>query len=269
MRNAIVKDLVILLIIFGFIWGIISFFPIFPEKLELLSVEREQELGEAYLELLMKTSDFTEFESEMVDSVVGVVGTHLKEALEDSDYDYSFLILDDQMINAFTLPGGNIIITTGLLEFCDTAEELASVIAHEMGHAEMRHVVSRLIKELGIAILSSGDQFVMGEVTRIITSTGFDREQEQDADEFACALLEDAYIEPRTLATFFRKLKEEENNELLEKFEIVSTHPNFTSRIRNVLEYAPSEDFEALPLAIDWEAVQQQVLRGENGHQDQ
>lgn len=259
MRKAILRDLVILLLIFGFIWGIISFFPIFPEKIELLSIEREQELGEAYLDMVMKTSDFKEFESATVDSIVGLVGDHLKNALDDSEYDYSFLILDDKMINAFTLPGGNIIITTGLLGFCDSAEELASVVAHEMGHAEMRHVVSRLIKELGIAILSSGDQFVMGEVTRIITSTGFDRDQERAADQFSYELLEAANIEPRTLATFFRKLRDDQENPMLEKFEIVSTHPNFTSRIKEALEYVPASDFEEIPLGINWEEVKAEI----------
>jgi len=163
------------------------------------------------------------------------------------------------MINAFTLPGANILITTGLVEFAGSAEELAAVIAHEMAHVEERHVVTRLVKELGIAVLTSGDQFVVGELTRIMASTGFDRGQEEEADRFACALLEDAYIEPRTLATFFRKLKEEKDNALLEKFEIVSTHPNFTSRIRYVLEYVPDEDFEAVLIVMDWEEVQKLV----------
>lgn len=269
MRKSILRDLVILLVVFGCIWGIISFFPLFPEKVELLSIEKEQELGARYLEMLMKDPGFTVVEPEEVTAAVEAIGRRLEDALEDSEYTYNYVVVEDQMINAFTLPGANLLVTTGLIRFAGSAEELAAVLAHEMAHVEKRHVVTRLVKELGIAVLTSGDQFVVGEVTRIMASTGFDRGQEQDADEFACALLEDAQIEPRTLATFFRKLKEEENNALLEKFEIVSTHPNFTSRIRNVLEYAPADDFAAVPLAIDWEEVQQQVLRRENGSQDE
>ncbi|MEX0987254.1 MAG: M48 family metallopeptidase [Bacteroidales bacterium] len=259
MRKSIIRDLVILLVIFGFIWGIISFFPIFPEKVELLSIEREQELGEKYLEMLLKASEFSELESDSVNLVINRIGDQLEEALGESDYDYKYLVVEEKMINAFTLPGGNIIITTGLIKYCETGEELASVIAHEMGHVEERHVVARLVKELGLAILTSGDQFVLGEVTRIITSTGFDRGQEKDADLFACELLEKAGIEPRTLATFFRKLRDNNDNELLEKFEIVSSHPNFTSRIRHVLEYIPDEDFEEVPLEFDWEKVKSWV----------
>lgn len=269
MRKSILRDLVILLVVFGCIWGIISFFPLFPEKVELLNIEKEQELGARYLEMLLKDPGFKVVDSEEVPAAVEAIGRRLEDALEDSEYDYNYVVVEDKMINAFTLPGANLLVTTGLIGFAGSAEELAAVIAHEMAHVEKRHVVTRLVKELGISILTSGDQFVVGEVTRIMASTGFDRGQEQDADEFACALLEDAQIEPRTLATFFRKLKEEENNALLEKFEIVSTHPNFTSRIRNVLEYAPAEEFAAVPLAIDWEEVQQQVLRIDNGSQQE
>ncbi|MDF1570867.1 MAG: M48 family metallopeptidase [Bacteroidales bacterium] len=263
MRTSIIRDLAILLVIFGCIWGIISFFPLFPEKVELLSIEKEQKLGETYLEILMKSADFREVESEEVQSAVESIGLRLENALEDSEYTYNYVVVEDEMINAFTLPGANILVTTGLIGFSGSAEELAAVIAHEMAHVEMRHVVTRLAKELGISVLTSGDQFVVGELTRIMASTGFDRGQEQDADEFACALLEDAQIEPRTLAVFFRKLKEEQDNTLLEKFEIVSTHPNFTSRIRYVLEYVPGEDFEAVPLEMEWEGVQDQLQNQE------
>jgi predicted Zn-dependent protease len=129
-------------------------------------------------------------------------------------------------------------------------------MAHEMGHVEERHVVSRLIKELGIDILTSGDQYVLGEVTGLLTSTSFDRKQEEEADRFAAELLERSSIEPRTLATFFRKLEEESDNELMKHFEIISTHPNFSSRIREALSYEPADDFEALPIDLDWEGIQ-------------
>ncbi len=242
----------ILLVVFGSIWGIIFIFPVFPEKVELLGIEKEQNLGETFMEILMKTPDFKVVESSEIEAAVEAIGHRLEGALEDSEYSYNYIVVEDEMINAFTLPGAHILITTGLISFAGSAEELAAVIAHEMAHVEMRHVVTRLVKELGISVLTSGDQFVVGEVTRIMASTGFDRSQERDADEFACTLLENAQIEPRTLATFFRKLKEDQDNELLEKFEIVSTHPNFTSRIRYVLEYVPEEDFIEVPLEVDW-----------------
>jgi predicted Zn-dependent protease len=100
---------------------------------------------------------------------------------------------------------------------------------------------------------------VIGELTELITSTSFDRKQEEEADLFAANLLESAAIEPRTLATLFRKLEKEMDNELMKHFEIISTHPNFRSRIREALSFMPSEDFEVDPIELDWEEIRSKL----------
>lgn len=244
----------ILLGIFGLIWLAASLFK-YPKDPKLLSVETEEQLGEVYVDLILKNPMFRELENGKVDSAIMVIGDRLKEGLEQTEYQYDFVVFDSDMINAFTLPGGYILISTGLIGFCDSPEELASVMAHEMGHVEERHVISRLIKELGIDILTSGDPYVIGEVTALLTSTGFDRKQEEAADLFATRLLEGSHIEPRTLATLFRKLEEDTGNKLLEHFEIISTHPNFRSRIREALSYSPGDNFEAVPFEMDWDRI--------------
>ena len=258
MRQTILRDLLVLLGVFGLIWLVFSLFS-YPEDPQLLSVEKEEKMGEAYLNLVLLNPMFGEFENRKVDSAVRVIGGRLQEGLEDSEYDYRFLVFENEMINAFTLPGGNILISTGLIEFCDTPEELAAVIAHEMGHVEERHVLTRLVKELGIDILTSGDQYVIGEVTGLLTSTSFDRKQEEEADLFAAQLLENSGIEPRTLATLFRKLEEETDNELMKQFEIISTHPDFRSRIREALSYDLDSDFEAEAIELDWGAIRNEL----------
>jgi len=254
MQKSILRDLLVLLGVFGLIWLVFSLFS-YPEDPHLLSIEKEERLGETYVDLILLNPMFGEFENSQVDSAIRVIGDRLIDGLQDSEYNYRFIVFESEMINAFTVPGGNILISTGLIGFCDTPEELASVMAHEMGHAEERHVVSRLIKELGIEILTSGDQYVLGEVTGLLTSTSFDRKQEEEADRFAAHLLERSSIEPRTLATLFRKLEEETDNELLKHFEVISTHPNFSSRIREALSYKPGDDFEALPVDLDWDEI--------------
>jgi len=258
MKGKIIRDLLILLGVFGLIWLIFSLFT-YPEDPSLLSVEREQKLGESYLDLVLLNPMFGEFDNPSVDSTVDLIGERLIGGLEDSQYTYNFLVVESEMINAFTVPGGNILISTGLISFCDTPEELASVMAHEMGHVEKRHVIARLVKELGMEILSSGDPYVIGEVTSLLTSSSFDRKQEEAADLFAAQLLEKSSIEPRTLATFFRKLEEETDNELMEHFEMISTHPNFRSRIREALSYVPAEGFEAESFELDWEAMKSEL----------
>jgi predicted Zn-dependent protease len=258
MQRSILRDLLVLLGVFGLIWLVFSLLS-YPEEPHLLSIQKEEKLGEAYLDMILLNPTFKEFENGLVDSAVNVIGDRLKAGLHETEYSYRFVVFENEMINAFTVPGGNILISTGLIGFCDTPEELASVMAHEMGHVEKRHVVSRLVKELGIEILTSGDQYVIGEVTGLLTSTSFDRKQEEEADRFASQLLEKSAIEPRILATLFRKLEKEADNELMDHFEIISTHPNFTSRIREALSYEPGEDFKALPVELDWEGIKAEL----------
>jgi predicted Zn-dependent protease len=254
MQRTILRDLLILLGVFGLIWLVFSLFS-YPDDPQLISKQREQQLGESYLNLILLNPMFEELKIGAVDSAVSVIAGRLEDGLENSEYEYNFVVFDSEMINAFTVPGGNILISSALITFCDTPEELAAVLAHEMGHVERRHVISRLMKEMGIEILTSGEQFVLGEVTRMISSTSFDRKQEEEADLFATQLLESAAIEPRTLATFFRKLEEETNWDLLQDFEIVSTHPNLSSRIREALLYKPAEDFRAERIELEWEEI--------------
>ena len=258
MQRTILKDLLILLGVFGLIWLVFSLFS-YPHDPQLISKQREEQLGNAYMELILLNPMFEELNINRVDSAVRVIGKRLTDAMEDSDYDYQFVVFGNEMINAFTVPGGNILISSALIAFCDTPEELAAVMAHEMGHVEKRHVISRLVKELGIEILTSGDQFVLGEISGIISSTSFDRKQEEEADLFAAQLLESAAIEPRTLATFFRKLEQETDGKLLEDFEIVSTHPNFSSRIREALNYKPAESFQADKIEMEWEEIRAEL----------
>src|SRR5690606_24136018 len=115
----------------------------------------------------------------------------------------------NESVNAFALPGGNIVILSGLLEFSENPEEVAAVLAHEMAHVEKRHVVDRLLKEFGMqvvfGVLTGGDLVVLSEISRTVTSTFFDRRQEEEADEFALELLHRCNISPRALGTLFRR----------------------------------------------------------------
>ena len=96
--------------------------------------------------------------------------------MDSTDYNYKIYVVDNPQINAFALPGGYIIVLRGLLEFTETPVELSAIIAHEMGHIEKKHIVKKLIRQFGIAILTSGDRQILQALSSTIISTGFDRE---------------------------------------------------------------------------------------------
>lgn len=255
----ILFELVVLVGIGGLMWAAIAFFVKLPERPVLLSVEKEQAMGDNYREMILTMTGFLEVEDSNIDSLLMLTAQKLKESNEESRYDYRITLVDNDMVNAFALPGGFIILTTGLVDFCDSSEELLAVICHEIGHIEERHVVTRLIKDVGLDLLTSNDPFVTGEIAKGILSSGYNRRQEEEADLFACNLMLKNEMEPRILAHLFRKLKEEEHSGLYSQFEIISSHPNLDSRIKSILSFKVPEGFIPAKSWIDWESFKEYV----------
>ncbi len=266
MRASIFRDLLILLVIFGVIWAAFTYFPIFPdEKVLEIPVDKEEKLGELIMEELM--ADMEETNTPALDSAIYVISETLLENIGLTDYEYDIKVVNNEDVNAITLPGGNILIFSGLIEFVESAEELSAVVAHEIGHVELRHVVKKLIKELGLTILLSvftgNDPVLIHEIGKIASSTVFDRRQEKKADEYALELLTKSGINPRIMASFFRRLSKE-YGDIHESLEFLSTHPNNNSRIKNALQYKLPEDFEEKKLPVDWERVKASLNTHDN-----
>ena len=262
--NKTLRDLLILAGGFGAIWLAFVLIPWEMEEPGLeISVEKEMELGEVMIEeWIFDSGEMDVMSNPTLDSAMEVISDRLLEQLDSSEFNHHIWVVDVDEINAFTLPGGYIIVNQGLIKFSEHPEEVAGVIAHELGHVEHRHVVSRLIKELGVAILftavGGGDAVLLNEVGRTAMSTAFDRRQEEEADEFAGDLLEKAKLDPRVLATFFRRLKNE-HGFYDERVEMFMTHPHHNARIKAALEIELPEDFASESFDLDWEKVKESI----------
>lgn len=267
MRASIFFDLLKLLAVFGLLWVVFYFLPIIPDKDRLkLSLEKEEQLGEYIVEeVLAHEPGFSQISTPLLDSVMWVIENRLLDAIGSTEYDYKIRVIDNQAINAFALPGGYMLICSGLIAFAESAEEVAAVMAHEMGHIENRHVVSKLAREFGIAILTSGDAIVLGEIGRAAASTAFDRQQERRADAFALETMYKAGISPRYLGVFFRRLKSEQGM-ADRQIELLSTHPHVNSRIKASFEFEIAADFEAMEFGFDWAEVREALAAGQNSH---
>lgn len=110
------------------------------------------------------------------------------------------------MVNAVALPGGNIVIFRGLLKEAASADEVAGVVSHELGHVRSRHVMQALLRQAGLSVLMGGfDGNAGGYVNALVAST-FSREAEAQADRYAIASLKTARISPDETANFFKRL---------------------------------------------------------------
>ena len=228
------------------------------EKVRLVSYEQEIALGELIDEYIISSEYKKPLTNKTIDSMMWAVGKRLQEQIPTSEYDYNIIVLDNAQINAFTIPGGNIYVFSGLISFCDSPEQLAAVLAHEMGHVEKRHTVDRLAREFGLSVLFSimtgGDTVLLSDLYQTLISSGFSRSQEKEADQFALNLLEDASISPKSIASFFRKLNRE-NLAYDENIELVMTHPHNNTRIKAYLNHEVDETFKEIPFNLNWEKI--------------
>jgi len=89
------------------------------------------------------------------------IGQRVAEESDRQDYDYQFFVIDKDELNAFTIPGGRIYIFSGLIDKLQTEDQVASVLAHEIGHCAARHTVKKFQAALGYNLIGS---IVLGQV---------------------------------------------------------------------------------------------------------
>jgi predicted Zn-dependent protease len=225
-----------------------------------VSVEQEEELGD-----LMKDGIYNQFpavHNQEADSAMEVITRRLLDAVDSTPYRYQFRIIDNDNVNAFTIPGGNIYVFSGLITLSDSPEEVAAVLAHEIAHAEKRHVVHKIVKEFSIAviagIIAGGDPGIILKIIQQVIGSSFDREQEEEADRYALELLEKAKIDPSHLGDFFAKL-DEKGLSYSKELEFLMTHPHTDSRIEKVRGYRTARDFQEEKIDLDWNSIKDEI----------
>jgi len=90
-----------------------------------------------------------------------LIGQDLARVSDRQDYAYHFYLIDKDEMNAFTTPGGNIYVFSGLVDKLSTDDQIASVLAHEIGHCAARHTIKKFQASLGYSLISS---IVLGQV---------------------------------------------------------------------------------------------------------
>ena len=262
MRSSTLRDLLILSAIGAglFVGGYFLVKEIGKSDIDLsydVSIEQENALGDLFKDIIW--DQYPTVKNNAADSALQQIKNRLIDALDTTAYRYEFTIIKESQINAFTIPGGNIYVFSELMKVAETPEEVAAVLAHEIGHAEKRHVVSKMLQELSITaiigVLSGGDPSILTQVLKDLVGNSFSRKQEEEADKFAMELLEKAGISPKSLARFFERLNEKDLD-YDQNLEILMTHPHNDKRIEQVRRYKTKNDFKPIPFDMDWKKVQ-------------
>jgi beta-barrel assembly-enhancing protease len=181
------------------------------------------------------------------------------------DFKYQVRVVDAPIVNAFALPGGPIVVYTGLLRAAERPEQLAGVLAHEMAHVTQRHGMRRIAQSIGVVAAIqllfgdvSGIAAVAIEVLREGAINSYSRDQEREADHEGVRMLIAARIDPHGLADFFALLQKRELG-LPSAIAWLGTHPDLRERIVEVNTAAGRMHEKAAPFAFDWAEVQRRA----------
>ena len=161
----------------------------------------------------------------------------------ESEYDISVVVVESNMVNAFALPGGYIVVYSGIMEIIANENELAGLLAHETSHINGRHSLRIISKDLAMYLLLAsltgdmgGFSSVLIENSNMISSLSFSRKFEKDADMDGLDLMVQSDLDPTGMVELFKKfedgsdsIQEKIANKLTKDSSLVDTPVDSTS----------------------------------------
>lgn len=226
-----------------------------------IPVEWEQKLGEsAYRDFLAQQVVLKEGSAV---AAVNEMTQRLTSQITKNPYTFEITVVKSDVVNAFALPGGYIVVFTGLMKKAESGEEVAGVLSHELDHVLQRHGLERIVRTLGlmavVTILVGDPQGLAGLMKQVgleLVTLKFGRAQETEADLRGLQLLQRAKIDPAGMIRFFKRLSEKDQG----RIEWLSTHPMSTARAERLKrELASLPKTASDPFTFDWRNVQESL----------
>ncbi len=222
-----------------------------------IPVEWEQKLGESAYREFLAGQDVTK--DGLAVAAVKEMTQRLASHVPNNPYRFEVTVVKSDVVNAFALPGGYVVVFTGLMKKAESPEEVAGVLAHELNHVLQRHGLERIIKQLGfVAVISivlgnpPGLGGVMKQLGVELMTLKFGRAQETEADTTGLDLLYRAKINPEGMITFFQRLAEKDEG----RIEWFSTHPMSSARADHLkARLAEMPKQKAEPFSFEWATV--------------
>ena len=174
------------------------------------------------------------------------IGDRVAKISDRQDYEYHFYVLEDDEMNAFTTPGGNVYIYTGLLDKLKSDDQIASVLAHEVGHCAARHTVKKFQAALGYdlistIVLSRISDGTAQQITQLSSSavmniifSAYGRQDEYQADQLGVKYMYRACFAPPAAVETFKILEADSKGPDVPL--ILRSHPYIHDRIHMVEE---------------------------------
>ena len=173
-------------------------------------------------------------------------------------------------VNAFALPASHIVIHSQLIANAESPEELAGILAHEMGHVAHHHVMENVVRHLGITGLidvATGGGGTMVYLTMALYNSSYSRDKEHEADVFAARLMTMQGYSLDGMVAFFERMNKTDSNPTIggvdldiDSLQWLSTHPADRERIAFFQQYPNAAQQSAIINSAEWEELQ--ALKG-------
>ena len=246
----------------------------------MVSPQIERKIGEEIMREIRQYDPLYLDDADVVE-YVNSLGYRLVSNSPDARQDFEFFVVKDQTLNAFAMPGGFIGVHTGLIVSSQSESELASVLAHEIGHVVQRHIARQigqqaqttlpLLAAMMIAILAMrsnaqiGQAAIIGaQAASIQLQLNYSREFEREADRIGLQTLGSSGFDVHAMPTFFERLQRNtrvyENNAPT----YLRTHPVTSERIADIENRIQNVAFRQAPGSLEFNLVRAK-LRAEQG----
>jgi Zn-dependent protease with chaperone function len=212
-----------------------------PARVFAMSTQAEIALGQSEDQQIVASS-VIETDPLLNAYVQGIAG-NLWNQVARKDLPYNAKIIKDSQINSFATMGGFVYINEGLIDFVQSDDELASVIGHETGHIERRHVITTNTKAeilnilFGIASMFSPIIYEFGGLAEAGLMAKVSREDEIQADRYGLQLMSRAGYDPESMVTMMAHLGvlQDEHSDAVSKY--LEDHPDPAARVSHLMGY--------------------------------
>jgi predicted Zn-dependent protease len=242
------------------------------------NIHKDIELGSLYSQYIEESIGI--YENDSIRDFVEQVGNRVTSQMDEPLFNFSYTILADPEPNAFSIPGGHLYITTGMFPFLETEDELACIMAHEIIHAQNRHVIKSNRRGIIPGILQIPGAVIgvfnpdLGNAMASpfrelgkLTHASYNRKQETEADLEGLKLAAKAGYNPDALISILSRI--EKYSEMLQgapqEKDPLASHPMTEDRVRKIVKIKPKlEQGTEPPLAADFFGIFNGALAGRN-----
>jgi predicted Zn-dependent protease len=170
-----------------------------------------------------------------------VLNEFFKELKVTTEYNIRITVVNSEIVNAFALPGGNIVVYSALLKQIRTYPELAALLSHEFTHVNNKHPTKSIFRQLGSRVFLSLLFGKFGSVTSVMIDQAdrfktlkYSSRLEKEADIEGLALLKERKIDPEGFAALFKHLKNAAPESVSPEF--LNSHPDIDKRVEYIRE---------------------------------